>query len=74
MRLPVAMKMLQAHGMSNGGVDDWSKVLRGRHELFKLFCKKEGEAVTLKLDQDKAKLHKFMEDYAEDLHTLMIYD
>lgn len=61
--------------MSNGGVDSWSKVIRGRYDFFKLFCQKEKDASELNLGvHDKTKLHKFMEDYSEDLHNIMIRD
>ena len=41
----LGLPMNKAHGMSNGSVNDWPKVIRGRYEFFKLFCKKEKEAV-----------------------------
>jgi len=70
------MKTQQAHGLSNGRVDDWSKVIRGRYEFFKLFCKKEKQFHELKIDakNDVSNLRRFMEDYSEELHSLMIDD
>ena len=47
LRPSVCMTRSQAHGMSNGNVDGWSKVTRGRYEFFKLQLKKENEAAGL---------------------------
>ena len=60
--------------MSNGNVDEWSKVFRGRYEFFKLYIKKQNEAADLKLDQDSTKLKEFMKEYTEDLFSLMQND
>ena len=70
----IPMQRQKAHGMSNGNVDEWSKVFRGRYEFFKLYIKKQNEAADLKLDQDSTKLKEFMEEYTEDLFSLMQND
>ena len=44
LRPPILMKRQQAHGMSNGDVDTWMKVVRGRYDFFKLHLRKENEA------------------------------
>ena len=60
--------------MSNGPIDDWPKVIRGRIDLFNLFLKKENEAQSLNIGADSKKLQQFMSDYADDLHTMMLND
>lgn len=81
MRLPLLMRRTQAHGLSNGDVDKWMKVVRGRYEFFKIHLRKENEAEKLKFGtasaasaSDKDKLRRFMEDYSEELHSMMIDD
>ena len=65
------MQQRKAHGMSNGNVNEWAKVRRGAYDFFKLHLKKENLAEDQDLAADKQKLHSFMEEYSEELHTMM---
>lgn len=53
------MRRAQAHGMSNGNVDDWMKVVKARYDFFKMTLRKENEAEKLgfnKADFDRSQL------------------
>ena len=68
------MQQRKAHGISNGNINEWPKVRRGTYDFFKLHLKKEQVAEVQDLAADKKKLQSFMEEYSEELHTLMIND
>ena len=70
----ITLPRSQAHGIANGDINKWSKVLLGRHEFFKISLRRENEAMDTKLGTDaqaKDKLQEFMMDYAEELHRMM---
>ena len=57
-----------AHGLSNGGINIWSKVHAGRKQFFDCFIEAEKMVKTIK---DENELKAFMSSYAKDIHLIM---
>lgn len=71
-RRPVQLRMRKAHGISNGDLDKWAKVVHGRYDFFKVFLKAEDEV--LKFKDDKEKIQHYMAQFSDDIHQVMLND
>lgn len=63
----------RVNGMSNGTINNWSKVIDGRYDFFQEFLRAETDVLDIDA-KDKLTLQKFMTDFGKRIHRVMLND
>jgi len=67
------MLSARAHGLSNGNINQWSKVIDGRHDFFQEFLRAEKDVIDIDVS-NLPTLKRFMEDFASRIYKVMERD